>query len=379
MKILLTLLFCSLHAFGQNVYTMKDLRILYKQNDYKEYFDHAKDVIPSSRDSEWQEMTSKLGIKYLETLSKKQTPLSTKEQLLIDKISRWTIFKDDETFNNAKRPILIGVINKCLSLKNSNNCLAMAKQIFIKDSDPAFGIKILKILNLNRNIEYSAKDLQVFILPMLSSNICSFYINKEPLKSTVDTLFESDTSFFAKNEIEKDCKQALVKELKAKLYTTKSNLIRKNIKFTLRKWGKIHSNDIYFYNMAQFLSDYKFSKEELFTKWKTFKTLGKDVRIRNIILDKLFKIRPLYGKILYNESTEARAIISAIERYTPEYFSKYASLCLDYYTGKVQAPSGDCHQLFKRNAQLSLFSKEKSDKYKTIMNSWNKKINKASE
>ena len=358
---------------------MKDLRILYKQNDYKEYFDHAKDVIPSARDSEWQEMTSKLGIKYLETLSKKQTPLSAKEQTLIDKISKWTIFKDDETFNNAKRPILIGVINKCLSLKNSNNCLSMAKQTFIKDSDPAFGIKILKTLNLNRNIEYSAKDLQVFILPMLSSNICSFYIKKEPLKSTVDTLFESDTSFFAKNEIEKDCKGILVKELKAKLYTTKSNLVRKNIKFTLRKWGKIHSNDIYFYNMAQFLSDYKFSKEVLFTKWKTFKTLGKDLRIRNIILDRLFKIRPLYGKILYNESTEARAIISAIERYTPEYFSKYASLCLDYYTGKEQAPSGDCHQLFKRNTQLSLFSKEKSDKYKTIMNSWNKKINKASE
>lgn len=350
------------------MYSMKDLKILSSQNDFIEYFEHAKDIIPSKRSNKWKKMTSDLGIRFVKSLLKKETPLTKKEQQVLDKISNWAIFKKNEIFFMEKRPLSLSSIEKCLSLKNEANCLTLAKNIFIKDPAPEFGIEILKKFKSQKS-----KNLEIFILPMLKSNICSFYINNSPLKDIVKKLFETNSKFFIDTNIEKDCREDLSKNLLKDLYLTESNIARKNIMHTLRKWGKLHSNDIYYYNMAQFLDDYQFPKELILTKWKTFKTLGKNERVRTIVLKKLLTRRPLHGKILYNNSKESKAILSAIKRYIPEYFLEYANICIDYFKGKKPAPSTDCHQLFKKSQAADFFNKQKYMEYKRIMSAWKKK------
>jgi hypothetical protein len=207
---------------------------------------------------------------------------------------------------------------------------------------------------------------------MLKSNVCEFYLKKRPLSQIVTSLRESNLDQLYALDIDKDCKKILSKDILEQLYTTKDSKIRKSAKMILQKWGSLHSNDIYFYNIAQFLDNYTFDKKMLFVKWRTFKTLSKNFRTRDLIISKLIVKRPLLGKILYNKSKESSAVTDALSRTIPEYFTKYAKLCISYFKGKVDAPSADCHQLFKANNKMDLFSKSYSLQYKQIVTSWKK-------
>ncbi len=375
MKVLTIVFILFTKVFAQQIYTMQDLKILASQKEYTEYLNHAKDITPSKRNKKWNALTLKVGLDYLKSLAKiKSSQIPAKDKILIKEISKWPIFKDDESFKINKRPIITKSFSVCLDSElEVNECISEHLKLYQKDLDPELGLKLINKLNSNRPMSFKKEKVIPFIRPMLASNICIYYINKSPLKEILDSSNIQINDLYLTSKIDRDCRKSLSKKIMQNLYKTDDNYLRKNSKAILQRWGLLHSNDIYYYNIAQFLSDYKFPKELILTKWKTLRTLGKNNSLREIILAKLTSKRPLYGKILYNNSNESKAIISAIKRYIPEYFVDYANICINYFKGNIKAPSTDCHQLFKRSKELELFSTSKQLQYNQIMSSWKKK------
>ena len=69
-KIFIFLLSVSLITTGIShaqkvIYNMQDLRVLKAQESFLEFFDHALDIKPSLRDTEWSKMTEQMGIAWL--------------------------------------------------------------------------------------------------------------------------------------------------------------------------------------------------------------------------------------------------------------------------------------------------------------------------
>lgn len=373
MKIFTTLILLSLCTIANQFYTMQDLKILADQNENVEYLEHAKDITPSKRDANWKKLTLKVAIKLNNDLSKKRSTLSNKEIKLINSIDKWPALKSDISYLESKKALILKQLKDCIKQsKKGSFCLDFIKPVYLKNLDPQLGIELTDLLNKSYPMVFKADELLPFTKEMLGSNVCEFYINKKPLSQIITSLMKSKLGIFYDLNIDKDCKTLLSKDILIQLYTTSDSDIRKSSKMVLQKWGSLHSNDIYFYNIAQFLDNYSFPKNKLFVKWKTFKTLSKNSKTRDLIISKLMNKRPLLGKVLYNESKESSAVIDALSRTIPEYFTNYAKLCISYFQGKIDAPSADCHQLFKANNKLNLFSKSYSLQYKQIVTSWKK-------
>lgn len=352
---------------------MQDLKILADQNENIEYLEHAKDITPSKRDSNWKKLTLKVAVKLNNDLSKKSSSLTKKEIALINNIDKWPLLKGDISYLESKKVLILKQLKDCIKQnKKGTLCLSSIKSLYLKNLDPKLGIEITELLNTSYPMVFLANELLPFTSEMLGSNVCEFYINKKPLSQIVASLTKINLNLFYDLKIDDDCKKIISKNILDQLYLTNDNEVRKSSKMILQKWGYLHSNDIYFYNIAQFLGDYSFGKKKLFLKWRTFKTLSKDSKIRDLVISKLISKRPLLGKVLYNESKESSAITDALSRTVPEYFTKYAKLCIDYFQGKIEAPSADCHQLFKANKKQDLFSKSYSLQYNQIVTSWKK-------
>ena len=71
--ILSSLLFCPISIHSKNLYSLADLEVLQKGKSYEEYFEHARDILPSKRNEYWIEMLSSMAIDYVDELrSQKQ-------------------------------------------------------------------------------------------------------------------------------------------------------------------------------------------------------------------------------------------------------------------------------------------------------------------
>lgn len=358
LKVFLFLLANSLWA--QASYTIKDLRVLFEQRDFKEYFNHAKDVPPSQRQGEWEQMTKKMAMAYIESWEKKSVGVSAAEAKILDEISSWSTLKASEVFRMSLRPLRISQVDQCI-LNEEKACLDLAKKFFALDPHGEYGVKIAKKFK-----DLPLDEKEVFLTPILSSVVCTFYVDKEPTRAFVEKLLVQEPRRLANLKLDKDCKTLLAKESRKRFLETRDIGQLRKLKILLEKWKLFTSDDDHYFNLVVFLDGEDQSKSAVIKKWQSFRSLAENVEKRQEILNSLLTRRPLLGKVLYQEGEKSKAVLLAFKKYLPEYFISYGDLCLKYLKKSAPAPSLDCHQLFKRAKELELTSKLTLKSYEAL-------------
>jgi hypothetical protein len=112
LSLLILLNICFAQSEGSLKYSLEDLKILYQQENIKEFFSHALDIRPSKRNKDWQEMVSALAVNYLKQL--KDKPYITEEDFLyMEKLNSFADLKSNEFFNNDRNIVGLRYLRHC--------------------------------------------------------------------------------------------------------------------------------------------------------------------------------------------------------------------------------------------------------------------------
>lgn len=348
----------TLCTFGQafaakTMYNIQDLRVLSSQENYQEYFTHAKDLKPSLRDEEWSKMTEKMGIGYLEFLNTRPK-LIEKDYQLVLKISQWSIFKDDEFFREKRDQYFLKEIRNCTT-SGKDDCVSQAEHMFTNYThNHKFSVNLVQILYPQL---IGPQKAWTFLEKMTESEFSEFFCAKSPVDEIVTShlLINQDLQ-----SIHPDC----LKKLKPYLIQSYFEVAPK------------YSEDLY-----TLLNKLNFSNEKIDLHFKTqqflkgknleitpLKQLSQDFKLREELISLFSKAPHLTDDVLAEKSKSKKlSYIRIIDRYIPEYLNLYASTCLDYLSGKrsfsLGNPTPNCHELFSLNEDLKVIPKAKQQKY----------------
>ncbi len=97
---------------NKSFYTMKDLEILYKEKNFDEFFNHAKDILPSERSSYWKDMVKEMAEAQLKDYIKKKY-FDNLHYKKIKDLTKWPTLKTDEFFMKARGNWGVGYFKSC--------------------------------------------------------------------------------------------------------------------------------------------------------------------------------------------------------------------------------------------------------------------------
>lgn len=355
--------FFSLNAHCQK-YSMEDLKVLETQNEFKEFFDHVKDIPPSRRDESWQEMLKNVAQAFLKSKAFLHN-ISTKDFKYLERIYRLNTLRNDEFFNSKYENIIINYHTECFTLKKSNceqSLRSLLKRIPVSKS---LGIKVSKLLYL-QGIKSKLID---YVLPMANSELSEFYCGKKPTSNIlIDHLFK-DKNFHSL--INKDCLKKLIPTLNKNLLMSNSPLLRNHTYKLLSKTNNLKTEFKEKYLIIQLLEAFNLEPKQTIESFSILKRLSKNSSRRERMVSFLKKQIPLYGKVFKMENKSAKAIIKGLTRNIPEYIDYYASTCLGHLDASLSTPGGNpatyCHEFFIKAQKLNFIPKAKIDRYKKIM------------
>lgn len=370
----------SSHKYIASRYQLKDLEVLENQKSFREFFAHAKDVLPSLRNKNWKQMVQSMAMSYLNNLRLTDGNINPKDYLLINDISKWSTLKNDEFFIKNRDQTLIKYYNYCFKNSEFQSCYKKALRFYKKNkTHPEFGFTFLKnvIKTLDKNniendfhINYQL-ELWPFIDSLVKSSISEFYCAQSPLKEAIEQkiLQESykDSNFKVLDNLHPDCWKVIKKGLISTLFKYTDAYSRKKVFKTLKGTVRLSKTDTYLYIVLQMLSGINLNAKETMNYWDHMKKLSKDYKLREILLKKLKSYSTLPGDVFLGATKQQKLITKAFVNYFPEYIDFYATTCIEHLNGSRETAGGNpatkCHQLFKLSKSIKLLPKSKVYQY----------------
>ena len=349
----------------EQLYSLADLKVLNANNDFYEFFAHAKDLRPAKRNDVWNSAVLDTASKFL-AANFFSEEISIKDYKLLTKIASWNTLKNDEFFIEKFDLAVSRYFTQCFQ-SNSKGCLSQLKTLLKKHKmSRKLGIKLAEALFKN-NVE--GEILFNLILPMSSNTMGEFYCSKHPTSQIIiDKLYSDKTAI---RKIHKDCLKSLLPTLKEKLTKQQSPYTRYQTFNILNSKQKITKKDRNIYHITQLIDGFTLDPEQTLMAFETLKKLGDNINQREIVLANLKKSIPLHGKIFNLSSKSAIATLRGLSRYFPEYLDYYSSVCISHLSGKLKTSGGNpatfCHPFFKAASKHQLIPKNKIQKYKKIM------------
>lgn len=359
-KILLLLLIFTHNSYSSR-YTMEDLKILVKNKNYLEFFNHAQDITPSLRDKNWKSYVNEMGLSYLENLNKK-TILTEQHLKMVYKISTWPSLNNDEFFISKRDNIFLKEIEHC-SLK-SNNCDKKVQQI-VNDFQhaPDFPFKIIQVLykknRLNPNID-------LILNSFIQEDISEFYCAKEPLSELLINKLIASPELLKNNSIHSDCLKSLLPKIKIELMTLDARK-RKAIQKILKQAKALTNKDNIKLDLLDILQDV-YSQLDIDSILKNLKELKDSPAIREEFLGILKESHEFPDRLFETKDKKKIALIRIINRNFPELIDTYVHTCLNYLEGTKKYPKGNptvkCHQFMETNKQIQILPQSLVNRYK---------------
>lgn len=379
-------LFSPTLAFGQSKsgYSLADLEVLRDGNNYQEFFQHAKDILPTKRDKHWQDMLSNMASDYVDNLRrKKKFNLSSFKK--VEELAKWPEQRRDEFFQVKRQSYAIEYFKTCLSSLTGDKP-APSKSDCQKQMNDYWG-------NSNKEVEmayqllllqvgfFPGQDTWSFLSPIISSELSNIYCERPIVKDAFLSklhqmdLEEEDSNslrFKIKSMATDECWKSLYPSLLSSLdeLPTKEghNLFRiGNILNIIPK----EMADIW---LVRYFLESPQPGKTFNQAWNVLSKLSQDYNTRMTVLKKLLTYDPLPGDIFSLKDKEKRRILTVtLSENFPEYIQKYAKTCMNYLTGSQTFPTGnptkECHDLIQMDRTLgkkNLLSDEIHLKYSAI-------------
>lgn len=361
-------------------YQIQDLKVLEMEKSYREFFSHAKDVLPSKRNKAWKKMVQSMAMDFLNVLKLTKGNLSQQDYKTVLNISKWAALKEDEFFIKNRDFTLIQYYDYCFKNKEYNTCYNMAYDFYKKyKTHPEFGYDFIKNVSKNIKIDNAENDFHInyqlklwpFIDGLVKSSISEFYCAQSPLKETIEQKILQESfkgkHFAVLNLIHPDCWKVIKNNFITTLFQYTDAYSRKKVFKALKDNVRLGTTDTYFYTILQLLSGINLSPKETLEYWKRMHKISKNYLLREKLLARLKSYIPLPGNVFLGVTKQQKIISRALAKYFPEYIDFYATTCIDHLSGKVETQGGNpathCHDLFKLSRSVDLLPKAKIYQY----------------
>lgn len=364
-------------------YNMSDLAVLESDNDFLEFFKHAKDVRPSKRDKTWKKLVLSMAINYVSYLQKDTSDFSDKDYNLVLKISSWSPLNNDEFFIKKRDLAFIKYYTKCFKINDFNKCHTLALNFFQKyKTHDEFGFTFLKEVSKNKFKEQTTIDLLLeakqsfwpFLTDFVKKPISEFYCAQEPLKQAIEQKIIKQTyldpKFKILNHFHPDCWKVIKQQLVKTLYGHTNAYTRKKVYDVIKSNLRMSKADVYTFTVLQLLSGIKLDPDEVMEYWGRLEKLSQDYDLRMKIHERLKNILPLPGNVFMATTKQQKLILKSFAKNFPEYLDFYSTTCLEHLSGEKEShlgnPAFKCHELFKASKKIDLIPKSKILRYNKI-------------
>ena len=363
-------------SFAKSTYNLSDLQVLAKENNFKEFFDHALDIRPSERLDAWKEMVSKMADLMTQSTIEKEN-IGKSEFRYIEQLFSWPHLKTDDVFKQRRQEIGLKYLKSCF--KTKLECWKDLRSFWEADKNDAD--LAIKLAELILPIEPKKIPLWSLVGPALKSPLSEFYCQKEFVQDSIFGKLEIDYirldkkgDFLKKIDeaLHPDCLIALNKRSLELFYSPKKTEDRELSFQILEAQGKADSElrDLFY---SIYLLE-KPSKGDLFNfSWNRLMELSKNEERRSRVLVKLKKLDPLPDEVFASSDiSKKKAIMNHFKLHFPEYLTFYVDQCLSFYEGSQVFKNGNptirCQQLMNTDSVSQIIEKHKILKFKKTQN-----------
>lgn len=382
-------------------YSLKDLEILELQENYEEFFEHAKDIRPSERSAIWKEMAQNMaqGLVFSKS-SKKDFKQST--YLKIEELAEWPEIKDNEIFLVKRANYLTLYFEECVSLKYPYCQQEMIKSWSRSDMPiPAhveLGLAFADILQkkladvslentdqvstnqaalLKKGETLNPHSLQLF-KNAFSDRFGAIYCLRENVqKLALEQLLSMNLKYLNPPEarikitsvISDNCLNAMANYLHHKLKSS-DRKIRETVYLVLnlKHLTRGKEEDAY---LVRYLLDGPEVGDTFNEAWNRLEKLGLNFERRQNVLKELLALDYLPDKILNHfDQKKKKVILDRFKNYFPEYFDLYGKNCYGFYSGSMNFDNGNptinCQKLIELSHLNSYIVPDLAQKIKAL-------------
>ena len=314
-SLLIIFIFSAGNSYSRELYTLQDLKILAQEKEFSEFFEHAKDISPSNRDSEWSQLVSQMGIEYLQNLKIKKYDLPSD----IKSISKWFVLSKHEFFKDELNKFILRLSQNCLDSLAYKDCKESIKNNFSFATNPITGVEIYEKI-IEKNPSWPKVELYTYLEKILKSEIAEFYCDDPPVQAFFKQNISLNHISPEKLQLHKDCQKHSF--VPARQLLVHNNItIRDRAKEYLRFYNAYTQKDQVLYSFMNFL-DNKKDAEAI----SSLTSLSKNPQLRAEILE-LFKKDTPYLNI--NKICFKRSLVKTklINRSFPEFIQSEVKKC----------------------------------------------------
>ena len=249
------------------LYSIEDLEILHSQKNYKEFFQHIRDIRPKDRKNHWREMIYEMSELYIQELSNKK--LYTKKNFqYLESIAQWPIMKNNEIFNLKKSNFSIAYFERCFTAEVYKGLGQYHQNPCVKDIIAMWNNTLTSFVNIKLGIRlasiiekwYPKVNTWFFYAPIItnkfSGHICqSKHILEKFLNEHVasSNIFEHPTK--AKNIIakylSKACWTSFIPNLKSIILSNNAHPLKNEAFILLRANNNLNTleSDLFYLHL----------------------------------------------------------------------------------------------------------------------------------
>lgn len=364
---------------GKHIYTKADLEVLQEGKNYLEFFNHAKDVVPTQRDKSWFEMVTTMATDLVDEyrLLKKY---DNQDFELIEKLSEWPELVKDEFFQVKRNSFNVDYLKRCFLKEKKSLCRQRMKNFWkTARKDPETGHQLLSLSE-----GFFPQDRSwSYIQSAANSEFAQFYCQRPLVQKSLLKEIYNLTPELIKNDHKKEnllilanntCWSKASEFLKEQLLSTQAD-DQRGVFYTLTSLDLLNNIESSTYLIKYFLEGPE-KGELLNLAWARLELISQNYDLRLAIIKSLKDIDPLPGSIFaLTTKSEKRIFTNHLSKNFPEYISLYSKTCVSYLTGEVTFPFGnptvECHELFNIDKEKSMGQKMISQpihlKYSGIM------------
>ena len=362
------------YAAPRQIYNMSDLKALSSNNAYLEFFEHAKDIRPSKRDKDWQDMCLKMAKSFMNSYAKKD--ISEQDFQMISSVLSYPHFDKDELFIEKRERFLAKIIGRYAQNNLDEEVIKMTSKLYKEFKNTKyFGLYISENLwNTFKKNDVHNKHIDFFndlLTPLTRSKFSEFYCHKSPTKDVLVYMIVKQSK---RIQVHQDCQKKLIPSIESYLYQNNNQERKRAFKY-LSSIKEIKPKDLATYHVLNLLNGKKIAKNNWDKTIDALNYFKENYTVRQSTMDILDKYDP-YPDTYFNvyEKKQLKALTRILSKSFPEYIDRYAKDCLDYLSGKVVFRNGNptphCHRYMEISKESKSSPEQVLIQYDHIMNSW---------
>lgn len=360
-------------------YTLSDLSVLERENNFGEFLAHANDIRPSERQKLWKDMYQSMALLMVEDkLKKKKFDRDTYKT--IEEIAQTNAMSDDPFFQLKRNLYAKRFFTECYKDKNKIKICDNELQSFwlFSKKDPDLGLDLAKI------VEEAGSSFETwpFYSTAINDSVAVLYCQRPPVRNAIfrqlakesfAPQFDGNYSQLIKHLVHEKCFTQIIPALKTSIEGEETNGLEKELAMNILSSQKALTDDEENYFSVLYLLSGPVVGEKMNVAWRRIENLSENYKKRQLIIEKIKQLEFIPEKIFKDpQGARNKAIIALFAKSFPEYLNFYGESCIRYLEKKGAEPPNNirssltCTQFLKTAKDVNWISESLQLKFSAL-------------